>query len=216
VFGALVASLRPRQWTKNLLVFAGLIFSRGLHEPALVARSGLAFALFCLLSGGVYLINDVVDAERDRAHPQKRHRPVASGRLPRGGLVAGSASYRPRGRLLPVASGRGPAYRPAHRAGRIKHGHRGHPIIAAGSCCAPWPGDRLESSRPVAPPVHDPAIIQAPKQRHELSCKGWRDRHRRSVGAPAPGRMIAVVTASTLMAYASAWRGALLGTALPL
>jgi 4-hydroxybenzoate polyprenyltransferase len=62
MFGALVASLRPRQWTKNLLVFAGLIFSRGLHEPALVARSGLAFALFCLLSGGVYLINDVVDA----------------------------------------------------------------------------------------------------------------------------------------------------------
>jgi 4-hydroxybenzoate polyprenyltransferase len=79
--GALVASLRPRQWTKNLLVFAGLIFSRGLHEPVLLARSTLAFVLFCLLSGGVYLINDVLDAERDRAHPQKRHRPVASGRV---------------------------------------------------------------------------------------------------------------------------------------
>jgi 4-hydroxybenzoate polyprenyltransferase len=82
VFGAIVASLRPRQWTKNLLVFAGLIFSRGLHEPLLVARSALAFILFCLLSGGVYLLNDVMDAERDRAHPQKRLRPVASGRLP--------------------------------------------------------------------------------------------------------------------------------------
>jgi 4-hydroxybenzoate polyprenyltransferase len=82
VLGALLVSLRPRQWTKNLLVFAGLIFSRGLHEPALVLRSTLAFVLFCLLSGGVYLINDVLDAERDRAHPQKRHRPVASGRLP--------------------------------------------------------------------------------------------------------------------------------------
>jgi 4-hydroxybenzoate polyprenyltransferase len=90
VLGALVASLRPRQWTKNLLVLAGLIFSRGLHEPALVARSVLAFALFCLLSGGVYLINDAMDAERDRAHPQKRHRPVASGRLPaRVALAAG-------------------------------------------------------------------------------------------------------------------------------
>jgi 4-hydroxybenzoate polyprenyltransferase len=82
VLSALVASLRPRQWTKNLLVFAGLIFSRGLHEPALVARSAAAFVLFCLLAGGVYLVNDVVDAERDRVHPQKRLRPVASGRLP--------------------------------------------------------------------------------------------------------------------------------------
>ena len=82
MIGALLAGVRPRQWTKNLLVFAGLIFSRGLHEPALVVRSAAAFALFCLLSGGIYLINDVLDAERDRLHPQKRHRPVASGRLP--------------------------------------------------------------------------------------------------------------------------------------
>ncbi|HEX2481720.1 MAG TPA: decaprenyl-phosphate phosphoribosyltransferase, partial [Methylomirabilota bacterium] len=99
MLGALLASLRPRQWTKNLLVFAGLIFSRGLLEPALVARSVLAFSLFCLLSGGVYLINDVIDAERDRAHPQKRHRPVASGRLPAAvalaagvGLLAGATA----------------------------------------------------------------------------------------------------------------------------
>jgi 4-hydroxybenzoate polyprenyltransferase len=99
VLGALLASLRPRQWTKNLLVFAGLIFSRGLLEPALVARSVLAFSLFCLLSGGVYLINDVMDAERDRAHPQKGHRPVASGRLPPAvalaagvGLLAGATA----------------------------------------------------------------------------------------------------------------------------
>ena len=99
MLGALLASLRPRQWTKNLLVFAGLIFSRGLLEPALVARSVLAFSLFCLLSGGVYLINDVMDAERDRAHPQKRHRPVASGRLPPAvalaagvGLLAGATA----------------------------------------------------------------------------------------------------------------------------
>jgi 4-hydroxybenzoate polyprenyltransferase len=92
VVGALVTALRPRQWTKNLLVFAGLIFSQSLHEPALVARSILAFAIFCLLSGGVYLVNDVMDAERDRAHPQKRNRPVASGRLPASvALVAGIA-----------------------------------------------------------------------------------------------------------------------------
>ena len=92
MFGALVASLRPRQWTKNLLVFAGLIFSQSLQQPALVARSAVAFVLFCLLSGGIYLVNDVVDAERDRAHPRKRQRPVASGRLPaRVALAAGVA-----------------------------------------------------------------------------------------------------------------------------
>ena len=91
MLGALLQSLRPRQWTKNLLVLAGLVFSRGLHEPALVARSVLAFFLFCLLSGGVYLVNDVMDAARDRAHPQKRHRPVASGRLPPAVALAAAA-----------------------------------------------------------------------------------------------------------------------------
>src|SRR4029453_15735540 len=77
----LLPSLRPWQWTKNLLVFAGLIFSQGLHRPALVARTLLAFVIFCALSGSVYLVNDRMDAERDRSHPQKRLRPVASGRL---------------------------------------------------------------------------------------------------------------------------------------
>jgi 4-hydroxybenzoate polyprenyltransferase len=79
VIGGLVASLRPRQWTKNLLVFAGLLFSRGLLDPVSLGRASLAFLLFCLLSGGIYLVNDVADAERDRNHPQKRYRPVASG-----------------------------------------------------------------------------------------------------------------------------------------
>ena len=90
MIGLLVVALRPRQWTKNLLVFAGLLFSGHLLEPGLVGRSVLAFLLFCLLSGGVYLVNDVLDAERDRAHPQKRYRPVASGRLsPTVALVVG-------------------------------------------------------------------------------------------------------------------------------
>ncbi|MGH7318061.1 MAG: decaprenyl-phosphate phosphoribosyltransferase [Candidatus Rokuibacteriota bacterium] len=78
---SLVTSLRPRQWTKNLLVFAGLVFSQSLRDPVLAGRVALAFVVFCALSGSVYLINDVLDAERDRRHPQKRHRPVASGRL---------------------------------------------------------------------------------------------------------------------------------------
>jgi 4-hydroxybenzoate polyprenyltransferase len=90
MLGAFITGLRPRQWTKNLLVFAGLVFSQGLNDPALVARSVFAFVVFCLLSGSVYLINDVMDAERDRAHPQKRFRPVASGRLPAGVALVGA------------------------------------------------------------------------------------------------------------------------------
>jgi 4-hydroxybenzoate polyprenyltransferase len=79
--GGLLRSLRPRQWTKNLLVFAGLIFSQNLGRPALVGRAVATFVLFCLLSGGIYLVNDALDVERDRAHPRKRHRPVASGQV---------------------------------------------------------------------------------------------------------------------------------------
>jgi 4-hydroxybenzoate polyprenyltransferase len=82
MIAALLVSLRPRQWIKNLLVFAGLIFSQGLRDPWQVGRSVATFVLFCLLSGAIYLVNDVFDAERDRSHPLKRHRPVASGRLP--------------------------------------------------------------------------------------------------------------------------------------
>jgi len=91
VISDLLVSLRPRQWTKNFLVFAGLIFSQSFDQPALVARVTLAFLLFCLLSGSTYLINDALDVERDRNHPQKRHRPVASGRL-RPGVAIGTGA----------------------------------------------------------------------------------------------------------------------------
>lgn len=80
---ALIETLRPKQWTKNLLVFAGLLFSRQFDQPALVLRAGAAFLSFCLLSGTVYLLNDLADAEADKLHPKKRLRPIPSGRLPR-------------------------------------------------------------------------------------------------------------------------------------
>ncbi len=76
----LVASLRPRQWVKNLFLFAGLVFGQKLFTPA-VWTAGAAFLIFCGLSGAVYLLNDVADRERDRLHPDKRHRPVAAGHL---------------------------------------------------------------------------------------------------------------------------------------
>jgi 4-hydroxybenzoate polyprenyltransferase len=84
---AVLISLRPRQWVKNLLVFAGLVFAQQLFSPA-VWRALAAFAVFCALSGAIYLLNDVADRERDRLHPQKRLRPIASGALPAGRAVA--------------------------------------------------------------------------------------------------------------------------------
>jgi 4-hydroxybenzoate polyprenyltransferase len=77
----LLASLRPKQWTKNFLVFAGLIFAPKLRDPDAVKSALLAFVVFCALSSVVYLVNDVQDREGDRQHPQKRHRPIASGAL---------------------------------------------------------------------------------------------------------------------------------------
>ena len=78
----LVRSLRPSQWTKNLIIFAGLIFGQRLLDPASVVSSVCAFLVFCALSSVVYLINDVADRHADRQHPLKRKRPIASGALP--------------------------------------------------------------------------------------------------------------------------------------
>ena len=75
-------SLRPAQWTKNLLVFAGLLFGRRLFDPISVVDAVSAFAVFCALSGAVYLVNDIADRESDRLHPLKSQRPIASGTLP--------------------------------------------------------------------------------------------------------------------------------------
>ena len=81
VVAGVVVSMRPRQWLKNLVVFAALIFSRHLDDTALVARSIVAFVLFCAASGAIYILHDLVDVERDRRHPEKARRPIASGAL---------------------------------------------------------------------------------------------------------------------------------------
>lgn len=77
----LVRSLRPQQWTKNLFVFAGLLFSGHLLDRAAWPPAVAAFLIFCGLSGAVYLVNDVFDRATDAQHPVKRHRPIASGAL---------------------------------------------------------------------------------------------------------------------------------------
>jgi 4-hydroxybenzoate polyprenyltransferase len=86
---ALVRSLRPHQWIKNVFVAAPLVFSRHLTDRPYLLREALAVLAFCLLSGAVYTFNDVRDVEADRVHPRKRLRPIASGALSeRAALIA--------------------------------------------------------------------------------------------------------------------------------
>ena len=77
----LLISLRPGQWTKNLFVFAALVFAQRLSDTGAVMKAVIAFFVFCALSATVYLINDVLDREQDRRHPLKASRPIASGAL---------------------------------------------------------------------------------------------------------------------------------------
>ncbi|HEY4761874.1 MAG TPA: decaprenyl-phosphate phosphoribosyltransferase [Thermoguttaceae bacterium] len=79
---ALLKNMRPKQWAKNALLFAGLIFDRQLTNLPALQRTLVGFALFCLLSSGIYLINDLIDLRADRQHPKKKQRPLASGELP--------------------------------------------------------------------------------------------------------------------------------------
>ena len=79
----LLVSLRPAQWPKNLFVFFGLIFGEKLFDPQAVGRAVGTFGAFCLLSGAVYLVNDIRDRDVDRLHPLKSGRPIASGALSR-------------------------------------------------------------------------------------------------------------------------------------
>ena len=84
----LLSALRPQEWIKNLLVFAGLLFSGKVDETAQVADATLAFVAFCAISSAGYLFNDLRDADLDRRHPEKRHRPIAAGELGPGDAVA--------------------------------------------------------------------------------------------------------------------------------
>lgn len=80
----LIRTMRPKQWAKNGFVFAGILFDRQMDDPEALARVLLAFGMFSLMASGVYLMNDLVDIERDRLHPKKKNRPLPSGQLPLG------------------------------------------------------------------------------------------------------------------------------------
>jgi 4-hydroxybenzoate polyprenyltransferase len=79
---AIVQAMRPKQWTKNLAIFVGIVFAQRLFVPSLFERACVAFVVFCLASSFIYILNDLLDLENDRQHPVKRRRPLASGTLP--------------------------------------------------------------------------------------------------------------------------------------
>ncbi len=102
----LLKTMRPKQWTKNIFVWAALVFDVKLFQPQPFLRTLITFVLFCLISSAVYIINDLVDIEKDRLHPEKRRRPLASGALsPRLAAVAAAALILI---SLPVALWEGP------------------------------------------------------------------------------------------------------------
>ena len=81
MIGNIVKLSRPKQWVKNFFVFAPLVFSKHIFDLTFLLTSLTAFAVFCLSSSAVYVLNDIMDAESDRAHPKKKFRPIASGEL---------------------------------------------------------------------------------------------------------------------------------------
>ncbi len=86
---ALLKAMRPRQWTKNLALFVGIVFAQRLFDLNLLERASVAFVAFCLISSSIYLFNDILDLENDRQHPKKKHRPLAAGTLPLSWAIVG-------------------------------------------------------------------------------------------------------------------------------
>lgn len=210
-------SLRPEQWTKNLVVFAALIFARRLFDPAAVALALAAFLIFCALSGAVYLFNDVSDRESDRHHPLKAQRAVASGALSVGAALLWAVAL--------IGAGLGLAFRLQPEFGWTAMGYVAlqaaysrwlkHVVIldvmaiAAGFVLRAVAGG-LVISVPVSEWLLVCTILLAlflglSKRRHELTLlAAGAAGHRRILEEYDPyllDQMIAVVAASTLVAY---------------
>ncbi len=87
IFYYILKSFRPKQWTKNFFVFAAILFSQNIFNMGMFTNVISIFIIFCFLSSSVYLINDVIDVERDKNHPKKKNRPIAAGKLSKGFAV---------------------------------------------------------------------------------------------------------------------------------
>lgn len=215
---ALVRSLRPHQWTKNLVVFAALAFSKHLFDATLFLRSLAAFAIFCALSGTVYLVNDIVDLERDRIHPLKRLRPLASGALGVG--TARAAAFVLGLAALGTALGLGLAFAAvsaAYLALNLCYSLKLKELAIVDVLALSMSFVARAVAGAVAIGVHFSEwllmctillalFLSLAKRRHEIvSLSGNASDHRRSLADYSPyllDQMIAVVTASCVMSYA--------------
>jgi 4-hydroxybenzoate polyprenyltransferase len=216
-FANLVVSLRPGQWSKNLFVFAGLLFGKQLFEPKAVALSCIAFAIFCALSGVIYLLNDIADREADQRHPLKSRRPIASGQLsPRFAAAAaallGAAGLAGAFLLRPTFGVVALAYvvLQAGYSARLKH----IVIIDVLTIAIGFVLRAVSGAVVIEVPISHWLLVcmillalflALSKRRHELTllAEGASD-HRRILGEYSPyllDQMIGVVTASTLIAY---------------
>jgi 4-hydroxybenzoate polyprenyltransferase len=230
---ALLVSLRPEQWTKNLLVFAGLLFGGRLLERDAVLRAGATFAIFCLLSGVVYLFNDVADREHDQQHPLKRKRPIAAGDLSvRAALLWGAiiGVVALGGALLVTPLLALPAAAYLCLLGLYSAALKNVVIIDVLTVAGGFVLRAVAGAVAVAVPIGQWLLVCTTllalflvlsKRRHELTLLGdGATEHRRILQEYSPyllDQMVAVVTASTLIAYAvyatSADTAARLGTA---
>jgi 4-hydroxybenzoate polyprenyltransferase len=214
----LIRSLRPGQWTKNLLVFAGLIFGEKLLDPNAAGRAAAAFGIFCLLSSTVYLVNDVRDREADRLHPVKAKRPIASGALGVSTAVAAA--------VLLAAVSAGAAFWLSYTFGLVALAYLGlltaysfvlkHVVIVDVLVLAG--GFVLRAAAGAVAVGVDfshwlllltllgALFLALSKRRAELvALAGGAGAHRKSLAQYSPyllDQMIGVVTASTLLAYA--------------
>lgn len=215
---ALLISLRPHQGTKNLIVFAALIFGERLLDKGALVRALAAFAIFCALSSAVYLLNDLADRESDQRHPLKRHRPIASGVLSvRSAWLA--ALLLTIGALFPAFLV-GPGFGAVATTYFVLQGLYTGPLkqvviidvltIAAGFVLRAV-GGAVAIAVPISHWLLVLTVLLAlflalSKRRHELTLLAdGATEHRQILGEYSPyllDQMISVVTASTLVAYA--------------
>jgi 4-hydroxybenzoate polyprenyltransferase len=214
-----LVSLRPHQWTKNLILFAPLALSKHLFEAGPLLRSIFAFLVFCGLSGAVYLVNDVKDIERDRLHPRKRLRPIASGAL-RPGTALGLAGLIGSGCLIAALMlGHGFALAAlAYIALNLLYSLKLKEIVIVDAIAVSlgFVVRAVAGAVAIGVVFSDWLLICTIllalfltfcKRRHELTTlEGQASDHRKSLEEYSPyllDQMIAVVTASCLMAYAT-------------
>jgi 4-hydroxybenzoate polyprenyltransferase len=214
----LLISLRPDQWTKNLFVFAALVFAERLSETNAVVKAVVAFFVFCALSATVYLINDVLDREQDRRHPLKAHRPIAAGALSPTRALAAAAVLGAAAMIVASALGL-PFFQTAAAyvvlltaySAFLKH----IVILDVLTIAAGFTLRAAAGAAAIAVPISHwllvcttllALFIALSKRRHELTLlTDTAVDHRPILGDYTPyllDQMISVVTASTLIAYA--------------